>query len=287
MNRRLFLQQMGLGTGLAMLHGMPALANPYRGPLSVQLYTVRDAVAKNLEGSLARLAALGYQQLELFGYDGRFFGKTAKEFKAILDRVGLKAISSHHTTGWVMKGKGTLSDGWEQAVEDLHQVGVNYMVCAYLFPEERSKAHYQQLIPLLQQSAKACAKAGIRFAYHNHDFEFERQGDFVPYDFILSQTPKDLVYMEADLYWFTRAGVDPVRYFEQHPGRFPLWHVKDMDAKTKDFMEVGKGSVNFDRIFAARAKAGLQHWFVEQDESKGDPFDSLKISRDYLAGKDY
>ncbi|MHA8102491.1 sugar phosphate isomerase/epimerase family protein [Aquirufa nivalisilvae] len=286
MERRIFLKGLALGVSGLYAHSSLA-ANPYLGPLGVQLYTVRDAVAKDLEGSLEKLAGLGYKNLEIYGYNGTFFGKTAHEFKTILDRVGLKVVSSHHTSGIAIKSKGTLSDGWQKAVEDLHHVGAEFMVCAFLFPNERSADHYKALPSLLTSSGEATKSAGIQFAYHNHDFEFVKSADFVPYDFILQNTSPDLVKMEADLYWFGRAGIDPVTYFEKHPGRFPLWHVKDMEAGTKVFTEVGNGTIDFDRIFAARKAAGLKYWFVEQDVSKRDPFESLKISRDYLAKKNF
>ncbi len=286
MERRKFLQ--GLTLSAAGLYTSPLLAKSVNiGPLAVQLYTVRDAVAKDLEGSLSKLAAIGYKQLELFGYNGTFFGKTAKEFKTILDRTGLKVVSSHHTTGLEVKGKGTLSDGWDKAVEDLHWLGAEFMVCSYLQPNERTTKHYEILPALLEKSGMASKKAGIQFAYHNHDFEFQKSGDFIPYDFILKNTSADLVKMESDLYWFAKAGQDPVAYFEKHPGRFPLWHVKDMEAGSGIFTEVGNGTINFDRIFAARKISGLKYWFVEQDQSKQDPFESLKISRDYLAKKNF
>lgn len=286
MNRRLFLQ--GLGLTAVGLHSNDVLSNNvYLGPLGVQLYTVRNAIIKDLEGSLQKLAQLGYTNLELFGYNGTFFGKTAVEFKAILDRLGLKVVSSHHTTGITMKGKGTMADGWSKAVEDVHVLGSEFMVCAFLAPNERSLKHYQDLPSTLDNAGKICKSAGVQFAYHNHDFEFEKTGDFIPYDFILQNTSPDLVKMESDLYWFAKAGQDPVAYFNKYPGRFPLWHVKDMEAGTKIFTEVGNGTIDFDRIFAARKKAGLKYWFVEQDQSKGDPFDSLKISRDYLAKKNF
>jgi len=255
--------------------------------LGVQLYTIRDAVAKDLEGSLERLAALGYNNIELFGYNGTFFGKTPKEFKSILAKTGITVVSSHHTTGIGMKGKGTLTDGWDKAIEDLHSLGAEYMVCSYLFPAERTVEIYKSLPDLLNKSGEKTKSAGIQFAYHNHDFEFEKLDDSRVYDFIISNTSGDLVKMEMDLYWISKAGQDPVAYFDKYPGRFVMWHVKDMEAGTGAITEVGQGVIDFDRIFAAREKAGLKHWFVEQDTSKRDIFESLKMSRDYLAKKNY
>jgi len=286
MKRRHFIQNLSLGA--AGLYMSPLLADQFKKKsLNVQLYTVRDAVSKNLEGTLERLAGLGYKNIELYGYNGTFFGKTVSEFKTILGNTGIKVLSSHHTTGIAMKGKGTLSDGWDKAIEDVHAIGAEYMVCAFLFPNERTPEIYKSLPAMFEKAATATNAAGIQFAYHNHDFEFEKLDDTLVYDFLLKNTPGDLVKMEMDLYWISKAGQDPVAYFEKYPGRFAMWHVKDMEAGTKAITEVGNGTIDFDRIFKARKKAGLKYWFVEQDTSKRDMFESLTISRNNLAKKNY
>ncbi len=286
MKRRVFLQ--GLSLGVAGIYsGQLFAGHKKKQPLGIQLYTVRAELSKNLEGTLEKLAALGYKNLELFGYNGKFFGKSAAEFRTILKNTGLTAISSHHTTGLGMKGKGTLTDGWDKAIEDIDTVGGKYMVCSYLFPNERTPEIYKSMPELLNKSAVATKAAGIQFAYHNHDFEFEKYGDSTVFDFLLTNTNKDLVKAELDLYWISKAGRDPIEFFEKYPNRFPLWHVKDMAAEDKAITEVGHGTINFDRIFAARKKAGMKHWFVEQDTSKGDMFESITSSRDYLAKKKY
>ena len=279
MKRRNFIQNLSIGA--ATLYANKLLPNISKDKtLAVQLYTVRDAVSKNLEGTLERLAGLGYKRIELYGYNGTFFGKTASEFKTILGNTGIKVLSSHHTTGIAMKNKGTISDGWDKAIEDVHALGAEYMVCAYLMPNERTPEIYKSLPAMFEKAATATKAAGIQFAYHNHDFEFEKLDDTLVYDFLLKNTPGDLVKMEMDLYWISKAGHDPVAYFEKYPGRFAMWHVKDMEAGTKAITEVGNGTIDFDRIFKARKKAGLKYWFVEQDTSKRDMFESLTISRD-------
>lgn len=286
MNRKHFISLSGLGFFGLYACGTSTFMN-HKKPLAIQLYTVRDAIAENLEKSLENLAELGFKQLEIYGYDGKFFGKTKMEFQAILKNVGLEVISSHHTTGIVHNNKGTLLNDWEQSVEDLHFIGSKYMVCSYLFEEERTVEHYKKLPELLNQSGEVTNKAGINFAYHNHDFEFEKFEDKTVYDFILENTDSDLVKMELDLYWIAKAGFSPLDYFEKHPQRFPLWHVKDMKAGSKDFAEIGNGTIDFKTIFEAREKAGLKHWFVEQDSSDKDMFDSLKISTDYIAKNNF
>ncbi|MEI3791736.1 MULTISPECIES: sugar phosphate isomerase/epimerase family protein [unclassified Chryseobacterium] len=252
-------------------------------PLAIQLYTIRDAVSDNLEKALEKLVALGFTELEIYGYNGTFFGKSRTEFQTILKQTGLKVISSHHTTGIIHKDRGTLLYSWEKAVEDLHFIGAEYMVCSYLFPEERTVENYKKLPELFEKCGEATQKAGIQFAYHNHDFEFEKlEDDKSVYDFILENTSSDLVKMEMDLYWISKAGLDPLVYFEKYPGRFPLWHVKDMKAGTKDFTEIGNGLIDFKKIFSAKEKAGLKHWFLEQDSSDKDIFESIRISKKYI-----
>ncbi|WP_027378401.1 sugar phosphate isomerase/epimerase family protein [Chryseobacterium daeguense] len=251
--------------------------------LAIQLYTVRDSISENLEKTLEMLAESGFAELEIYGYNGTFFGKNRNEFQSILKNTGLRVISSHHTTGILHNDRGTLLNNWEKSVEDLHFIGSKYMVCSYLFDEERTIENYKKLPELFEKSGEMTQKTGIQFAYHNHDFEFEKFDETKNvYDFILENSSSDLVKMELDLYWISKAGIDPLIYFEKYPKRFPLWHVKDMKAGTKDFAEIGNGTIDFKRIFAAKEKAGLKYWFLEQDSSDKDIFESIKISRDYI-----
>jgi len=213
MNRKDFISLSGLGFLGLYACGTSNLISKKK-PLAIQLYTIRDAVSANLEKSLERLADLGFTQLEIYGYDGKFFGKNRAEFQSILKNVGMEVISSHHTTGIVHNSKGTLLNNWEQSVEDLYFIGSKYMVCSYLFPEERTAEHYKKLPELLNQSGLMTKKAAIGFAYHNHDFEFEKFEENPIYDFILDNTDSDLVKMELDLYWISKTGFNPLDYFE-------------------------------------------------------------------------
>lgn len=286
MERRKFIGTLGLGALGVYVTGCTS-APAEAGSMGVQLYSVRDAVAQNLEKALEQLAAIGYNKLEIYGYNGTFFGKTAAEFNTILKNTGMRVVSSHHLAGIAPRSNGSLRVGWEKAVEDVRAIGGEYMVCAYLFPEERNDEIYAALPEILDESGEVTKRMGIQFAYHNHDFEFLPYGDSTFFDQLISQTSPELVKMELDLYWISKAGKDPVAYFEKYPGRFPLWHVKDMEAGTGDITEVGNGTVDFQRIFAARDTAGLKEWFVEQDVSKGDMFESLKKSRNYLLDKKF
>jgi len=286
MQRRNFIKSAGI-TAAAMAIAPQLFAEKKTRALGVQLYTIRDAIAKDLTGSLERLSKLGYNEVELFGYNGTFFGKTPKEFANICNGLGLKPISGHYLSGRVGNAPGTLVNGWQKAIDDAAELNLKYMVCAWLPPAERTLDQYKTLPALLNTSAEACAKSGIQFCYHNHDFEFDQLEGTMPYKHILQNTDAEKVKMEVDLYWVSKANQDPVALFENNPGRFPLWHVKDKQSDTGVFAEVGKGNINFDKIFAARKTAGLKHWFVEQDVCKGDPFDSLAISKEYVTGKKY
>nr|WP_314496365.1 sugar phosphate isomerase/epimerase [uncultured Chryseobacterium sp.] len=253
--------------------------------LAIQLYTIREAISKNPEIALEKIAALGFTDLEIYGYDGTFFGKNRNEFQSILSNTGLKVISSHHQTGVIRNEAGNLLNNWEKCINDLKFIGSEYLVCSYLVPEERTPENYRKLPDLLNRSAEITKQSGLQFAYHNHDFEFEKLNDkTVIYDFILEKTSTDLVKMELDLYWIVKAGFDPLYYFQKYPGRFPLWHVKDMQKETGTFTEVGFGMIDFKRIFAAAEKAGLEYWFLEQDSSDKDIFESILLSKKYITG---
>lgn len=279
--RQQFLKLGALATSAALLPQVDAFAaSPKK--VGLQLYTLRDLMAKDPDGTLKKVAQIGYKEVESFGYsDGKFFGKTPKDYAAYLKSLGLSAPSGHYTTGKTMpKAKGTLMNDWKRAVDDAATIGQKYMVCAYLFPEERTKLDdYLHFADLFNKSAEVCKKAGIQFCYHNHDFEFKPLSGKMPYDVLTGNTDKNLVKLELDLYWATFAKQDPVALFKKHPGRFPLWHVKDME-KTPEraFAPVGTGSINFQRIFDAKQTAGLTHYFVEQDVCKLPPLESIAIS---------
>jgi len=258
--------------------------------IGLQLYTVRDAMQTDPAGTLAKVAKIGYNSLEGATYTGteKFYGMDPKSFKDLLKSNGLVMRSCHYRLG-EDKGKeqemkGAILDDWNRAVDDGAALGLQYMVCAWLSPAERKGLdHYKWMAGEFNKAAERCKKAGIQFCYHNHDFEFDQQDGKYPYDVLLENTDKDLVKMEMDLYWVTRAGQDPIALFAKHPGRFPLWHLKDMDATPKHaFTEVGNGTIDFKKIFSHAHQAGMKYFFVEQDICPGSPFDSIKKSIAYI-----
>jgi sugar phosphate isomerase/epimerase len=257
--------------------------------IGLQLYTVRDAMQKDPADTLSKVAKIGYNSVEGATYTGtqKFYGMEAADFSKLLKTNGLVMLSSHYRLGEEQpKGgvvKGTILHEWDKAVDDAAAVGLKYMVCAFLAPDERGTLdHYKQVADQLNIAGERCKKSGIQLCYHNHNFEFIKQGDTYPYDILLG-TDKNLVKMEMDIYWVTKAGQNPIKLFSENPGRFPLWHLKDMDKTPEQgFSEIGNGIIDFKEIFRHKKEAGLQYFFVEQDKCPGSPFDSIAQSFSYI-----
>lgn len=290
-HRRDFLKASGLLAAGAMTSAYRFRLNDHynKKKIGLQLYTLRDVIGKDLEGTLARVAKMGYNEMEVVGYSGstQFYNLSASAFGALLKKYDLTAPSGHYLTGRPGMA-GTINNGWEKAVADAAALGQQYMVCAFLFPDERKTLDdWKNLAEKFNRAGETCRKAGIQFCYHNHDFEFQKiDGNTTGFEWLLKNTDHQLVKMEMDLYWVTKAGSDPVKWFDQYPGRFPLWHVKDMDNTAQhNFTEVGNGTIDFKRIFAHASKSGMQHYFVEQDKCPGSPFDSIEKSIQYLKAK--
>lgn len=286
-SRRSFLKSTTLlSAGLYMAPSKFKMKAPTIG---LQLYTVRDAMAKDPVSTLAKVAAIGYNSVEGATYTGteKFYGMTATQFKKVLKQNGLIIPSSHYRLGEEKVNgemqKGTMLNDWNKAVDDAAEVGIKYMVCAYLSETERGNLdHYKKVADDLNIAGERCKKSGIQLCYHNHNFEFVKQGDTYPYD-ILLKSDKNLVKMEIDLYWIKKAGQDAIKLFHEHPGRFPLWHVKDMDnTPQQNFTEVGSGIINFKEIFKYKNLAGMKYFFVEEDKCPGSPFDSITKSINYI-----
>lgn len=285
MKRRDFIRNATMGlAGAAIWTQLPEslFASPYGKPIGLQLYTLRDLLEKDAPGTIKQLAAIGYKDVEIYS----LYGRTPAEFGQILKDNGIAASSGHYLLP-VVKSE------WEKRIEDAKTLGLRYMVIAILPPEERkSLDDYKKLAELFNKAGEATQKAGIQFCYHNHNFEFQTLGDTMPYDYLLKTLDPKLVAFEMDCFWVTHAGQDPVAYFKQHPGRFPLLHIKDMkdkpapsqelDAKMGLFAPVGSGSIDWKRIFAAAKVGGMEHYYVEQDYCEVPPLEAIKMSYQYL-----
>jgi sugar phosphate isomerase/epimerase len=283
--RRDFLRKAAVGLTAAVVGARVSkllFANPYGKPVGLQLYTLRDQLDKDVAGTIKRLAAIGYQDAEIYS----LYGKTPAEFTKILKDNGLPASSGHYMLPDV-------KTNWQKHIDDAKALGLQYMVHAILQSEDRkSFDDYKRLAELFNKAAEQTHKAGIQFCYHNHNFEFKKYGNTTAYDYLLAALDPKLVRFEMDCFWVTHAGQDPVAYFRKHPGRFPLLHIKDLkdkpaptqefDAKMGLFAPVGHGTIDWKRIFAAAPVGGMKHYYVEQDYCEQPPLEAVKMSYDYL-----
>jgi sugar phosphate isomerase/epimerase len=289
MNRRRFLETATTVTAATLLtNRLGWAAGEHKinvNRIGVQLYTVRDLMKDDFEGTIAKVAQVGYKEVEFAGY----FGRTAQQVRAIVDKNGLKAPSVH--VQWE-----ELDDQFPSVIETSKTIGMDYIVCPWI-PEELRKSPdvWKQAAEKFNKCGEQSKKAGIQFAYHNHWFEFLPTNEGLPYDQLLKLCDANLVKMEMDLCWITVAGGDPLKYFNEYPGRFPLVHVKDVKTLPKistggsqnfgdtvDLTEVGSGTIDWKRIFAQSDKAGIKHYIVEHDHPK-QPIESIKTSYEYLA----
>jgi sugar phosphate isomerase/epimerase len=254
--------------------------------VGAQLYTVRDAMQKDFEGTLAKVAAIGYKEVEFAGY----FDKSPQQIKEILSRNGLTSPSAH------IDYPSLTGDAWAKAIEGAKTIGHDYLINAWVDESVRKEpGSWKRIAETYNRAGEISKKSGIQFAYHNHNFEFEPVDGKLPYDFLLETCDPKLVQMEMDLCWITSAGKDPLDYFRRYPGRFPLVHVKGLSKKPAqgaatpipevlpDITDVGHHDIiDWKRIFAHSKEAGINHYFVEHDVPK-DPFASLKASYEYLS----
>ncbi|HEU4564009.1 MAG TPA: sugar phosphate isomerase/epimerase [Gemmatimonadaceae bacterium] len=275
MSRRELLRLLGAAAALPVTSALAGFGAP-RGaiaPLGIQLYTVRSALARDAAATLAALAGIGYREVELAG----MHGLSARDFRALLDRNGLAAPSSH--VGLDALGAAHRA----RTFDDAATLGNRWLVCPWLDPKERTADGYRRAAAALNDAAAAARGHGIRIAYHNHDFEHAPLADAggrTGYDLLLAECDPSLVAMEMDLYWMVKGGRDPVAYFERFPGRFPLVHAKDM-ARDGTMVDVGAGTIDFARILRHAGQAGIRHWFVEHDDP-ASPLASARASYEYL-----
>lgn len=282
-NRREFIQQASLLSAGLMIK--PALLLPkLHKKVGLQLYTVREQIAKDVPGVLAKVAQAGYTNVEPNGYTrkDKFWGMDAKAFKAILDANNL--ITTSGLYGIDIGGEKDLDD-LKHFADVANILGEKYVVIPWIFEEYRKTADdYKLLADKMNKAGEATKAVGVHLAYHNHNFEFtDMGGGKNGYELLLSNTDPALVKMEMDIYWIVRGGADPVELFKQHPGRFSLLHVKDMDKSNNNInTEIGTGTIDFKKIFSYQKLAGVDYAFVEQENFAMDWDKSISISANYL-----
>jgi sugar phosphate isomerase/epimerase len=290
-NRRDFLKISALGTlGMAALGQFgcnPAAKTPDRKSFGVglQLYTIRDAMDADAKGSLQKLSELGYKNLELANYkDGKFYGFSPVEFKKMVEDLGMTALSSHTQ----VEAAGITLENAQKMADDHAALGVKYCVQPWINEPDRNIESYKKMIADWNEVGKIMKGVGIQFGYHNHNFEFATIDGIVPYyDIFLKEMDPDLITMEIDFFWASKAGQNLVEMFNKYPGRFQLFHFKDMfkneqpffDVIKDDIAPVGAGVIDFKGILASKDVAGMKHFFVEDDnQGNGKPFEALETS---------
>lgn len=283
--RRDFLINSGLALGALAIAPSLAFASKERA-IGIQLYTLRESLPKDVKGVLAQVGKAGFAEVETFGYSvtNGFFGTSVKDFKSILNDNGLKAPSNHFDFNSFIKTGET--ETLKSYIETAHILGSEYVTIPHVITESRGKSvdDYKKLAGGINKVAEICHSKGLKLAYHNHNFEFTKFGATTGYEVLLNETDKNLVDFEMDLYWVVRAGHDPLQLFKEHPGRFKMWHVKDMDKVNPDFnAAIGQGSIDFKAIFAQAKLAGMQRFFLEHESNYiPNPVESMKTSYDYI-----
>ncbi|MGH7537758.1 MAG: sugar phosphate isomerase/epimerase family protein [Gemmatimonadales bacterium] len=267
--RRAFLGAVaGAAAGLARPVAVPTGGGLER--IGVQLYTVRDLLARDFAGTIARIAEIGYREVEFAGYHGH----TPQQVRAVLARHRLAAPSAHVPFE-------SLEAGWDAMLETAALVGHHYVVVAWVPAERRgSLDDWRRIADLFNQAGRACRGAGLQFAYHNQSYEFVPIEGRRPYDVLVEASDAGLVQLELDFFWIASGGADPLDYFARFPGRFPMVHLKDRSA-AGDMVDVGRGAIEWRRLFARAAQAGIRHYFVEHDEPPA-PLHSIRASYAYL-----
>jgi len=273
----------------------PPPVDPKSFGLALQLYTIRDAMATDVPGSLKQVSDIGFKYLELAGYaDRKFYGYEPADFKKLVTDLGMDIISSHTQ----VEAAGITVDNAKIMAEDHAKLGVKYCIQPWVVPEARKPlANWHKMAADWNKVGGIMKEQGIQFGYHNHNFEFELLEGKIPYfDVLMAELDKDLVTMEIDLFWTTKAGQNPVEIFNKYPGRFQLWHMKDMYTPVttpyyttdgeSDFAPVGAGVMDFKAILAAKDVAGMKYMVVEEDKSKTDqPFEDIKTGITNLTTK--
>jgi sugar phosphate isomerase/epimerase len=275
--RREFLKvTSGMAAGAFLL---PSLAKGEKlKNVGIQLYSVRKEMLEDAVGTLKALAKIGYKELESARSEkGNYYGLQPKEIKKIASDLGMTLRSGHVH----------IDKDWQRSIDGAAEAGQDYLVCSSLPSKGQTVDNYKKVAETFSKAAEDSKKSGIIFGYHNHEYEFEKENGQVLYDVLLENTDPKLVTMELDLGWVVASGNDPLAYFNKFPGRFALWHLKDMDPVKKQSTEFGKGQIKVAEILKNSKKSGVKHIFVEQEEYASTALESMKYDFEYIQKIDF
>ena len=242
--------------------------------VGIQLYSVRKEMMTDAQGTLKKLAAIGFKNLESAGSEkGSYYGLQPKEFKKIASDLGMKLLSGHVHID---------QNNWQKTVDEAAESGQTYLICSVMPSEGQTVSNYKRAAEVFNKSAEIAAKSNLVFGYHNHESEFEKENGQVLYDVLLKETDPNKVNFEMDLGWLILTGNNPADYFKKYPGRFPLWHLKDMSKSGKHSTEFGKGDIDLKGLLAQAKASGMKNYFVEQEEYTIPALDAMQYDFNYL-----
>jgi len=256
--------------------------------MGLQLFTVRSPMASDVTGTIKKIANIGYEDCETYGYDpvqGKYYGLKATAFKQLLADNKMITTSGHYDfTKFFDKSTDELMQYVDQCIEGAHALGQRYITWPWLDPAFRTLENFRLLTGKLNAIGERVNKSGLGFAYHNHDFEFVDYDGENGYDIIMRETDPSLVKLQMDLYWVMHSSkLSPSELFSKQPGRFVMWHIKDMDKKSRDYSELGNGSIDFTVILPEASRAGLRYYYIEQGGNFAkDPIQSITDSAIYF-----
>lgn len=289
LNRRDFIKQTGLGISAASL-GISSFSFPkaQRYKMGLQLFTIRAPMAEDPKKALKTISGFGYQDTETYGYDGstkQFYGMPAADFKKVLEDNSLISTSGHYD--FIKFFNGPTEDllrYTDQSIEGAHALAQKYITWPWLDPESRSIEKFKILADKLNLIGERVNEAGLGFAYHNHDFEFIDHDGEIGYDIILKNTDPNLVKLQIDLYWVAHSySLSAHELFLKAPGRYVMWHIKDMDKVSRDYTEMGNGSIDYTKILPDAALSGMEYYYIEQGGNFSvNPIQSVEESADYF-----
>ena len=275
--RRNFLKNITLMSGVLATSSLQAESLPAIGrkmKTGIQLWTLKDMVGADVAGTLSALSKIGYNSLEPYGFDGSFYGHSAKDFRKMCDDLGMVITSTH---------SGITVENAPMYAEKAAEAGLEYIVLpSFNGRPEKTLDDFKKVAHEMNLIGEITKKSGITFGYHNHNFEFHPMEGKLPYDTLLAETDPDLVTFQMDIYWVVKGGQKPEEYFENHPGRFQLWHIKDMGNDGESCI-VGNGRIKFKELLKLSKKAGLKRIVYEQEQySEGTPIYCAEQSYKYI-----
>ncbi|TLP80369.1 sugar phosphate isomerase/epimerase family protein [Maribacter sp. ACAM166] len=271
--RRNFLKQSSILGAATVLMPQLSCASIKKSTYGVQLYSFRDSMLENPKKTLEEIASLGFKEIESAGSaKGYYYGLTPSEMGKTCKELGMKLTSGHVS----------LDDKFEQTMGNAVASGQEYLICSSMPSDGQTVENYKKVAEQFNVAGEACKKLGLKFGYHNHEYEFESDNGQVLYDVLMDNTQGDLVYMELDLGWVVVAEKEPLSYFKKYPGRFPLWHLKDMDMSKKESTEFGKGGLDIGLMLKNKELSGVEHIYIEQEEYASSPYESMKYNMSYL-----